>query len=53
MTKLYTQKSCSTPDDIDIFPLSNSYNNIWNIFNNDDSDEDCLKKITDVIEFNY
>ena len=45
MTKVYTQKSCSTPDDIDLFPLSNSYNNIWNIFNNDDSDEDCFETI--------
>ena len=40
MIKPYIHKYCSALDDIDIFPFSNSSNNIWNIFDDDDSYED-------------
>ena len=44
MTKRYLKNSCCALDYIDIFPLSNSFNNIWNIFDDDDSEEDCFEK---------
>ena len=45
MTKRYLKNSCCALDYIDIFPLSNSFNNIWNIFDDDDYNEDCFETI--------
>ena len=43
MEKFYIQNYCSALDNIDIFPLSNSSNNIWNIFDDYDYDEYCFE----------
>ena len=39
ITKFDIQRSCSDIEYMGIFPLSSSYNYIWNIFDNNDSDD--------------
>ena len=51
--KLYIHKSCSDLDKKYIFTLYNSSNNKWDIFNDDDSDEDCFENnVTYISELN-
>ena len=52
LTKNHIHKLCYYLDEIDIFPLSNSSNNIWNILDDYNYDEDCFEpNVTDICEF--